>query len=499
MNARRIGLPLMVLAVLLAVLAVLLAAGSRKPGEAPPWMVDPAIAFHTGTHDASYGGIDRWAYYGMQAGAVAELLRQDGYACTQPQPPAGGERLNGVHDMVCSKQLSWPLPRTLSITAAIDHDMRGRLVAASARSTLAGGEQPMRKRIADFLRHKGWIEPEQLQITGFAIESVDTLARLAADALARNGWHRSCDENRATPACVAYARKRRESGLPPLPQGTIAAGDAMAIASAMEQVRLLPPVPRAADKLPEDSLLVRVADQKMWLDFVGRDLTGRALKASVALDSEGGTPTQLVATLGTESKVVPLAGTPRRANSGALVYLVPEAGARNPRAGMWLNMPNDRLPGTFTRLAEVLPHTDPAFIPGMVKTVIAHMAADVLPDERLGLYPALHLIDQRANALRRAHADTWLPRDLGNRLIKQAFQDDPATRAAWAVATCESTGTQAPVIDADCWLRFVIADPDAAALVRSDVDALQLLYAKLAPTHPLLVRLNRLNDAFPHD
>ena len=490
MSWRRVG------AVFLVMGALLVAVLSLGVGNVPSGIVDPAIEFYTKTHGADYAGIDRWAVYGMKAEPLVALLKKDGYVCVQPQAAVAGDKLNGIHEIICNKEVRWPLARTLSIRASIDYDKRGRLVAADARSAMAGGDQSVSRRIADFLRERRWIEPEKLQVKGFEVDSIDTLTRLAVDALAVGNLRRDCEEDRSAPACAEYARTRHASGFPPLPQTAIAVGDALTIHSAMERVRLLPLSPRGADNKPDDSLIVRVADEHMWLDFVGQDLSGHKLEVSVALASEGGAPVQLVAQLGAQSKTVALAGRHRLTNNGATRYLVPEAGDRNRTTGIWLDMPNESLPLTFKRLADVLPGIDAAFLPSTVKAVVASLVVARRPDEQLKLYPALRTIDHRANILRLAHAERWLPKDQGNRFIKQAFQDDPSTRAAWALAMCESAANP-PVLDANCWQQFTAADPEVTALLRGEVTALQTLYAELEPRHPLRLRLKRLSDALP--
>lgn len=180
------------------------------------------------------------------------------------------------------------------------------------------------------------------------------------------------------------------------------------------------------------------------------------------------------------------------------MYLVPEAGGQNPRASVWLPMPDRNSPATLEKLAKQLRNADPAFIPRIVKAAIASISAADRPDEALGLYPALRSIELRADILRLARADLWLPKDQSNQLIEQAYQDEPATRAAWALAICESAANP-PVLDADCWQRFSISNSDATALLRSAVAELQVLYAPLEPAHPLRLRLKRLSDALQHD
>lgn len=325
-------------------------------------------------------------------------------------------------------------------------------------------------------------------IKGLEIDSVDRLSRFVINTVLTTGWHISCDEGFFSPL---QCTERRNSGFSPLQKAAAAVGDAVAIHNAMTHAGFMPLHPNAK---PGDNLIVRVADEKMWVDFVGKDLAGRELMVSIALDSEGGTPVQLIAKLGTASKVVALAGARRKTNDRATIFLVPRAGEQNPRVGTWLYMPDENHPSTLKELAEVLPDTDPAFVPRVIKAIIASTSTADRPEESLGLYGALQSIEHRADILRLAHADLWLPKDQGKQLVKDAYQDDPVTRAAWALAMCESTADPA-VIDADCWQRLMHADSNATALLRNEVAELQILYAPLEPTHPLRLRLKRLSDA----
>jgi hypothetical protein len=238
----------------------------------------------------------------------------------------------------------------------------------------------------------------------------------------------------------------------------------------------------------------------MWLDFVSKDLGGRDLSASIELESKGGTPINLVTGLNGEIKSIHLAGSPRRANDESIVYLLPEAGTRDARYSVWLNLPNKDYPGTFDQLARNLPLIDAAFIAPMAKAILGNLATDTRPEESLGLYPVLRQIEQKAEVVRALDPYRWLPREHGNRLIAQAYPEDPVIRAAWALATCESIGKPAR-IDDNCLLRFTTADPDAAALMRSEIAKQQLLYGDLPEIHPIRIRLKHLSDAFPaeHD
>ena len=488
MTVRRV-----VIVAIAAILAALPAIRFFMGGPVPSGIVDPAIEFYTDAHVSGYAGIDRWAYYGMKVESLVEILEKNGYVCAPPAAPAAGDTTSRIREMACDKTVPWPLTRKLSIRASIDDGNRGRLVAANASSTLAAEDRSVLRYVTDFLRDRGWIEPERLQVKGFEVDSIETLSRLAVDALASVDWHRGCAKTPSAAECAAAARERRVLGFPPLPQGAVGVGNALDIERALERVRLMPVVQRGADARPQDSLLVRVAEGQMWMDFAGKDLAGRELSVSVAVASQGGAPVQLVAKVGTDTRVVALSGERRKANGGAMMFLVPEAGPQNPRASTWLDLPNNNYPGTFKKLAEQLPNADPAFIPPVVKAVITSISIEERPDESLGLYPALRSIELRADALRLARAGLWLPGDQGDQLIKEAFRDEPAIRAAWAMAICEPTATAA-VLDGACWQRFAASDPAAIALARSAVSELLALYEPLEPAHPVRLRLKKLQD-----
>lgn len=494
MNWRRVGFVLLALAVSLITFRLVYFAGS---GNAASGMIDPAVEFYTRTHGTSYGGIDRWAYYGMRAKTLARLLGKDGYVCAPAQIPADRTGSSDVHEMACDKKVSWPLPRTLTIKARIEYGTRDRLVAASAHSILAAGDSPVSRATADVFRKIGWLEPENLQVKGFEIDTVDTLIRLSVDALKATNWHHECTgEPPHASRCPELAKGRRASGFPPPPQEPIAVRNAKTLASAMEHVHLMPLVPRGADGKPEDSLIVRLTDGVMWADFVGKDLAGRDLAVSIALDSEGGAPVRLVAKAGANSREISLAGERRVANDGTTLWLLPEAGLQNLRFAIWLTMPTHGHTGALRRLADAMPGVDPAFTPRMIKAMIGSPGVTNQTEENLGLYPALRSIEQRADALRLARVESWLSEDRGRQFVRAAYADDPLTRAAWALAVCESAG-EPPVIDTNCWMNFVLADAEVTALLRQEVSDLQALYLALEPAHPVLLRLKRLGNALP--
>jgi len=329
---------------------------------------------------------------------------------------------------------------------------------------------------------------------GSGIDSAEALSRLALNALVSDSGQGQCDEYNTQGNCSAAARISRALGLlpPPMP-APVAVGNALSLQRAMESIHLLPLAPRGNDLKPEDSLLVRVSNRQMWLDFAGKNRAGRELKVSIQLDSAGGTPVKLLAQTGSDSKEVQLLGTALTANDRRLRYLVPEPGADNPKFANWLTMPNDAVPKTYVLLAIALRNTAPEFIPQIAQVIYTSIAA-FRAEDTLGLYPELRNIDQHAAALRAMNAAQWLPQEQLAAMVNAAYPQAPAARAAWALAICESIATF-PVIDENCWYRLTADDAAVNALLSAEVVQLQALYSPLEPGHPLRIRLDRLGEA----
>jgi hypothetical protein len=453
---------------------------------------DAQTDFLTRGRSTAYGGIDHWAYYGMKAEALAARLQREGYACTLPQPAKGQPKLSGVHDAVCTRQLLWPLARTLTIRAQIDYDQRARLVSASAASLGADG-QPLRQRVTSMLRDHGWMEPASLTVRGIGIDSADMLARYAVDALTPQGWYAQCFDDSSAGICAHMASERRKNGLPPLQKGPVATGAASDIAPALERVRLLPVVVRGADHLPADSLLVRMEQDLLWLDFIGRDLAGGAFTVAVGLDSKGGTPVTLLAKVGAETRTVALGGTPNVSGNGGQTHLVPLALPGPGQPAVWIYLHERPSDDELGRLAQTLPQVDERFVPRVLQNLIGTMTASTASEDILGLYSPLNMVERRADALRKMRVAEWLDRAQATRMIETTYPDDKITRAAWAMASCDP-GPQASA-PADCWQGFTSADPDAAAMLRSEVSAMQVLYAGLDPAHPLRLHIQKMGQA----
>lgn len=492
MNSRNIDIKLLIVAGVIAVSLPILFSGLSYP---PSGVFDPAIEFYTKKHSDGYGGLDQWAVHGMKEESLVKLLRRDGYFCILPQPTDAGVALNGIRELVCTKPVDGMLSRTLSITANIDYDIGGRLVAAHASSKLSGGFQTVRKHIAEVLRRFDLIEPEELQIRGFEVDSIDLLTRLAVDALGARGWHKTCEEDVSQSGCLQLALERRASGFQQVGEGPVAVGNVAAVHSAMESIHLVALEPREYPK-SDETLFVRVVDEKMWIDFAGKDLAGRELMVSVEIDSEGGAPVKLIAKVGADSRETVLAGVRRLANNGMVRYFVPQAGSKNPRLAVWRNLPNKNSPDSYSSVGRGLINIDPAFSSRIVKAILADISTIASPEEEIGLYPVLRSVEYRAELLRSANAKQWVPQESSAQsFVRRMYPDDPAARASWALAVCESVTKPTPSIDENCWMNFISEDSDVAALLSKEVADLQSVYATLEQAHPLSLRLNRLSNA----
>ena len=325
------------------------------------------------------------------------------------------------------------------------------------------------------------------------ITTADGLSRLVVNALVINNGREQCEPNDMQSNCSVTARLRRATGFLPPVESPVIVGNARSLFLALESIQLLPVTPRGNDSKPEDSLLVRVSNHKMWLDFAGKSRAGNELKVSIELDVAGGTPVKLIANIGNDTKEVTLRGTAEVANDRKLKYIVPEADVSNPKFANWVYLPNEGRPKTFTMLAITIQHADPEFIPQIAQVVFTSLGT-ASPEESIGLYPALRIIDRNADGLRAINAHQWLSQEQTVAMVNAAYADAPAARAAWILSMCESTSVQ-PSIDDNCWYRMTSEDTAVNALLRREINQLQSLYETLEQGHPLRLRLNRLDAA----
>ena len=452
---------------------------------------DPAFRYYTKGHSPHYAAVDQWAYYGMQAELFVDVLRRAGYACNPPVAKHGAATLREV---TCHETRRWPVGRTLAIRASFEPGSVERLVSATASSTLPADAFSFSVGLASWLRRTGWIEPASLPVAGFYPDSVETLARMVTDALS-DGWLDRCTGGWNDTACQQWERDRKQSGFPAL-QASMPGGAASEVAHSMARIRFTPVQLLPSGVAPQpDSLLVRTDAGRMWLDFVSRDLTGRKLAASVELESSGGTPVALVVSRDDETMSVRLAGERNLDRDGTPAYLAPLAAMDNPRQAVWLYMPEEKSDPALAWAVKTLPLVDQAFIEPVAMALIDHRDPRREVEETLGLYPRLRQIERKAMILHALHPEGWLPVERGNRLVARAYPDDPVKRAAWAFATCKLILVRAE-IDSGCLLRFKIADPEAAALVRDEITALQQVYRNLPEKNPLRARLQFLGEEF---
>lgn len=488
---RLVGAALVLLAMVLV--AVL---GMGRRGETQIG-VDPAHTFHTQGRSGHYGGIDRWAYRGMEAERFAARLEANGYSCPKPAKQVGRELPRGVQEMTCSRMLSSPLPRALIVTAKVDHDRGGRLVAVEAASRMPDDAPWLAQRIADLLRAADVLEPITLPVKGFAPDSGAMLARLAADALYPTGWHLTCTDGDQLPPCVQMAKQRLESGLPQLPSGAVPAARAKLADTAMRGIGLMPVAPQDEShrRHKHDGLLVRVAGAEMWLDYVGEDFSGAPLKVSIALDAKGGAPARLKAEAGGTAMDVALAGEPERNNGGVARYLVPIGASGDHRMAEWLDLPDAPVRDRVSRVANLLSRVDAAFLPGVIKAIAGKLAQPEEPEESLDLYPVLRSVERRAAVLRSTGAGEWFPSERCEELIMAMHpgdaKDDRMMRAAWTMALCE-TGANDVDMGRECWRRRARTDAGVLDLLRSAVAEQVLAYADLPTSHPLSQHLGHL-------
>lgn len=498
--------------VAVVIFVIIWAVGITKFGVDMGAPTDKAREFHTKNNPEWFGAIDKWAFFGMTSKRLVERLSAQGYACTLPPAPVDGGRPTGTGNIHCEQTLGLPVRRTLAIDATIDLALNDRLVSATAKSTIARDASSFQVWLVDVSRQMGFIEPVSMPINGFQIDSVDLLARVIVDTLRITGWRAKCVTDVVADGCVDMARERRSGGFPSIGQGAVAVGFASELHTAMEHVRFTPVQGHApADEGP----IVRVTGGTMWLDCVGGDLTGRRPTVAIALDTEGGVPTKMVATLGSETITVALAGRPRATNDGRSIFLVPlitlvpqfPQTSQGPpfttvlkrsstsdtmaSSSAWLNLPSNNHPFIMKELQRILPRANPAFAPRIFKAIIANISSTVPPEQELGLYPALRIIDERAEVLRALRIDVWLEQKLCDDLFANLDKSDPIAHAAWTFAICESAGSP-PAIDAACWRALMPTDSAAANLLRKQVAELSQVYASLDESHPVRLRLKRL-------
>lgn len=470
------ALGMMLAAAFVAAAAIVLLQGGRA--EVAAGTLDPAAEHYTTGHTATYGGIDRWAFRGQPELAFVGRLSKAGYSCARVK----------AAETECTRAQPWPIERILKVNATLDDSLEPRVIALRAESRLAH-ENPWSRAAAAALRRAGGLEPQALAVRGFEIDSIELLSRVVVDALVHGGWAGLCDRAGSANACAQIARERRASGYSPVPP-VVQVGEAVQVVRALERLRLDPVALRGPDEMPSDALLVRLQGTEQWLDFEGADLAGHRFTASVLLEMEGGTPAKLVLQLDDHTQEIALKGTARTANAGDVMFLLPQIGTGPRRIATWLRAPNVHDETTLALVRARLPEADPAFQPLLLRRFLDKLATQERPEVALGLYPALLLVEQRAEALREAGAPRWLPRDESGQLVLQGFADDPVTRAAWVRAVCEPDFDTIGA-DAACWHRALVSDPPVAQMLRNELEPLQAQFSAMEGNHPLRMRLAR--------
>jgi hypothetical protein len=451
---------------------------------------DPAIEFYTKRHSSDYGGIDQWAYPGMEGWRMVRRLEQQGYACVLPQDAAiGGTPRSGIHALNCTRTLAWPVSRQLLIQASINYDIGGRLMAVNASNNASGA-------MASLFRKLGWVESGMFAVRGLSFDSIDAWLPFVADTLKPGGWHVECQDSAFAPTCPYQMRDRREAGFGSMPKLPMPVGEARFLRRAFARIGLVPqPHLLRLDAAKADEWLpVRVADGRMWLDFAGKDFSGREQKISVALETEGGVPVQLLASWRGESKTLALAGKPHGVieNGNAVLAPVKRASLTLPdeyQQALWLYPPRKGQAFRRERLTEALPNVDPVFLPALLEHIVL-LAESNDGLEALAANAVLQPIAHEADKLRAARVDQWMSRNDLVPIMKNAYPDVPATRAAWALAVCAA---QPMAIDRNCWARIEFGDHDAAALVHQEVAVAMPHFSEGDPIH---ARLTKLKEAF---
>ncbi len=476
---------------------------------------DPAILVHTKRNPGAFAGIDRWSHQGLPLGAIAARLKGEGYDCKMPQDPAaGGTPRSGEHEMVCARIAGWPLARTLEIRVRGNYDIGGRLVSARAETIFAGKAKGWRHSVARPLRALGLVEPDQLAVKGLSFSNVEELAQFVVDGVRGDGWGNMCTEGSDAPICPATAGYRADVGLPP-PLEPIAAYNLSSLRHSFARIGFVPREvahkrsrvtitlisPGVSPRDPDrDTVPLRVSNGQLWADFEGRDPAGTAQSASVRVAMEGGQPLELVVRMGEAAKSFRLAGQRVQRYAEGVDLLVPRATQDNElpedmRRAAWIILPL-RSDTERRIVAREMPRVHPDFAAPVLRALVEGLGERPSVEDQLNLNPRLQALERRAGALRAARVAEWL--DVGKRfeLLGTVYRDDPAARAAWALAFCERADESPPDMDIGCWTAFTLRDPAAADVVKAEVAEQEALYATLPARHPVRRRLKRLIDAF---
>lgn len=469
---------------------------------------DPAVTLATQDHSEAWGGIDRWAFPGLEYWRLLKRLNQAGFTCSIPQDPArGGQPQSGQHTVLCNLEKSWPLQRLQTLELRINYDLPaaagGQLQAARAASTVKPAV--WREKLAVLLRALHLLEPATLAITGLEAPSTDDLARIVADALMNTSWETLCSGNTRM-SCNSILEQRRQEGFPALPAGAWPVGNIADMKSRLAHAGFASSG-RSADS--DHFLPVRVEAGRMWLDMERVDLAGHRESLTIAIEPVGARPVQIQVQGRSGLRNFPLKGKTTTYNgeheqwlfplmAGAFVSAADELEQSGGRKGVWLYPQEmDESGDNLQRFSSNLAFVDADFQPQLLQAYIDFLRQDNSPEALLKLQPPLQTADRMAAALQRSTVGALLPPTAADELIATQYHSDDGiiVRAAWALYRCERS-TDLPDIDSACWSHFTRSDNAASQLLQQDLQKQLQIYASLDAENPVQRRLQRLAAAY---
>lgn len=470
-------------------------------------IADPAVTLATQGHNEAWGGIDRWAYPGLEYWRVLKRLNQAGFACSIPQDPArGGQPQSGQHTVRCQLEKSWPLQRLQRLALHINYDLPGaggRLQAAQAESAVKPAA--WREQLANLLRNMRLLEPATLTVTGLAAPGTDDLARIVADALLNNSWETLCTGNTRM-SCNDMLQQRGKEGFPAPPPAAWPVGNIADLKLRLANVGFASS-DRSADR--DRFLPVRVEAGRLWVDMERMDLGGHRETLAIAIEPVGARPVHVQLQGRSGLREFPLSGKASTYNgdheqwlfplmAGAFVSENDELEHSGGRKGLWLYPQDmDETGDNLQRFASNLAFVDTAFQPQLLQTYIDFLRQSTAPEDLLKLQAPLQTADRMAAALQRSTVGALLPAAEADALIAKQYQSDEGiiVRAAWALYRCERS-SNLQEIDPACWAQFTQSDKAASQLLQQDLQKHLQIYASLDAGNPVQRRLQRLAAAY---
>ncbi|MGH8492140.1 MAG: hypothetical protein ACRERR_03395 [Moraxellaceae bacterium] len=467
---------------------------------------DPAVETMTQDHSEAWGGIDRWAYPGLESWRVVRRLETAGFTCTAPQDTAvGGVPQSGLHRLRCSQEKSWPLSRQLSLEILVSYDLPGggRLQSAHAQSAIKPAA--WREKLASLLRHLHFLEPEKLQVTGLQAASTDDLARIVANALLNTYWESLCNGNTRM-SCNSVLSQRGKEGFVAAPTTAWKVSDLRELGFQLANIGFA----LSGRVIERDNYLpIRVDGDQLWVNMERLDLAGHTEKLAIELDAVGAQPIRLRLEGRSGAREFALAGKNTTYNGDHVQWLFPlmagvfvnaddELEASGGRKAIWLYPQDmDETGDNLRRFSEKTTFIDPGFQPRLLRAYIDFLLQDNSPEAALKLQPPLQTADRMAAALQRSGIGALLPAAEADTLIQQHYAgpEKVLARAAWALYRCEKSTGQ-PLMDADCWARIQQQDRAASALLQEDLQVQMQIYSRLDADNPVQQRLRRLAAAY---